>query len=80
MSECQWTRRAGHSFAIVGVVEMLEVRNAGDRFMLYDTEADEPVMLFATRREAEQLIASMQVEEIHAQLRCWSPDTVPVAY
>ena len=63
-----------------GAIEMLEVRNAGDRFMVYDTEADEPVMLFATRREADTLIATLQVEEVHSQLRRGSPDTVPGAY
>jgi len=46
-----------------GAREMLEVRNAGDGFMVCDTEADEPVMLFATRREDEKLIATLQVEE-----------------
>ena len=63
-----------------GAMEMLEVRNAGDGFMVYDTEADEPVMLFATRREADKLIATLQIEEVHSQLRRWSPDTVPDAY
>jgi len=61
-------------------MEMLEVRNAGDDYMVYDTEADEPVMLFATRREADKLIATLQIEEVHSQLRRWSPDTVPGAY
>ena len=59
---------------------MLEVRNAGDGFVVYDTETDEAVMLFATYREADTLIASLQVDEIHTQLKRWSPDTVPGVY
>lgn len=59
---------------------MLEVRDTGNGFMVFDTEAAEPVMLFATRHEADKLIAALQIEEVHPQLRRWSPDIVPGTY
>jgi hypothetical protein len=52
---------------------MLEVRPRDDGFVVFDTEADEPIIRFVDRRSAEQLIAEMQVQEMHADLARWSP-------
>jgi hypothetical protein len=53
---------------------MLEVRPTDAGFIVFDTQADEPVMRFDDRREADRLIASMQIQELHAKLELWSPD------
>lgn len=58
---------------------MLEVRIADDRFTVYDIEADEAVMVFASRPEADELIASLQVQELHAELQRWSPEAALAA-
>jgi len=59
---------------------MLEVRHGNNSYLVYDIEADEPVVIFATRKEAEELIASLQIQELHAKLRRWSADAVPGVY
>ncbi|MCW8807843.1 MAG: hypothetical protein OQK79_06995 [Rhodanobacter sp.] len=59
---------------------MLEVRSEDDGFLVYDLEAGEPVMRFASRREADAMVAALQIEEIHAQLGHWSLDAVPDVY
>jgi hypothetical protein len=59
---------------------MLDVRQHNDGFVVFDTEADEPVMLFVDRRSADQLIAEMQVQELHARLARWSPHGVLSVY
>mgnify|MGYP007114755401 CR=1 FL=1 len=59
---------------------MLEVRPQDDGFVVFDTEADEPVMRFVDRRSADQLVAEMQVQEMHADLARWSPDGVSPVY
>ncbi|MHB1272487.1 MAG: hypothetical protein ACYCZD_06880 [Rhodanobacter sp.] len=56
---------------------MLEVRRKNNGFLVYDTDAGEPVVLFTTREEADELIESLQIQEQHAQLRRWSVDAVP---
>lgn len=56
---------------------MLEVRCENNDFLVYDTDADEPVVLFSTRAEADELIAALQIQELHAQLRQWSVDAMP---
>ena len=59
---------------------MLEIQISKNGFTVYDTDADEPVMLFATEREAEELVASLHIRELHAQLMRWSPDLVATVY
>lgn len=59
---------------------MLEVRSENGGFLVYDTDAREPVMRFAGRREADKMVAAVQIWEIHAQLRRWSLDKVPSVY
>lgn len=59
---------------------MLEIQTSKNGFTVYDTDADEPVMLFATEREAEELVASLQIRELHAQLKRWSWDRVSTVY
>lgn len=56
---------------------MLEIQTSKNGFTVYDTDADEPVMLFATEREADDLIATLQIREVHAELSRWSPDRLP---
>ena len=57
---------------------MLEVRPAPDGFTVYDTDAGEPIITFPSRAEADELIAAMQIEDVHAQLASWSPNANPV--
>ena len=59
---------------------MLEVHPAPDGFTVYDTEAGEAVIRFASRAEADEMIAALQIEEVHAKLKRWAPDAVPRAY
>lgn len=59
---------------------MLEVRPHNDGFIVFDTQAGEPVMRFADRRGADQLIAEIQVQELHNDLARWSPDRVSPVY
>lgn len=55
---------------------MLEVRPAPDGFTVYDADAHESIITFPSRAEADELIASLQIEDMHAQLKQWSADTV----
>ncbi|KZC36499.1 MULTISPECIES: hypothetical protein [Rhodanobacter] len=48
---------------------MLEVHTAPDGFMVYDTEACEAVIKFASRAEADEMIASLQIADVHAKLQ-----------
>lgn len=59
---------------------MLEVHAVPDGFTVYDTDAGEAVIKFTSRAEADELIATLQIEEAHAQLKTWSPDSVPTTY
>lgn len=59
---------------------MLEILASKNGFTVYDTHAGEAVMLFATEREAEALVASLQIQEVHAELKRWSLDQVPAVY
>ncbi len=59
---------------------MLEIQPSKNGFTVYDSDAEEPVMLFATEREAEELVASLQIRDLHAQLMRWSPDLVSTVY
>jgi len=59
---------------------MLEVRPQDDGFIVFDTGAGEPVMRFADRRSADQLVAEMKVQELHADLARWSPHGVSPVY
>lgn len=55
---------------------MLEVHSAPDGFTVYDTDAGEAVIKFVSRAEADELIAALQIEEVHTQRERQSPDTV----
>lgn len=33
---------------------------------VYDTDADEPIVKFASRMEAEEMIAALQIQDVHA--------------
>ncbi len=59
---------------------MLEVRHALDGVSVYDTEADEGVVTFATRAVADEPLATPQIQDVHAPLPRWSPDAVPTTY
>jgi hypothetical protein len=59
---------------------MLEVRGTNGEFVLFDTDEDQPVMRFEHRRDADQLVAEMQVEELHAALERWNPHRAPRVY
>jgi hypothetical protein len=47
---------------------MLEIRPAHDGFTVYDTDTHESIITFPSRVEADELIASLQIEQMHAQL------------
>jgi hypothetical protein len=74
------TNRATLSKSNAGASSMLEVRADNDGFVVFDTEADEPVMRFDDRREADQLVAELQVQELNAQLERFSPDRAQPIY
>ena len=57
---------------------MLEVRPASDGFTVYDTDAGEPIITFPSRAEADELVAALQIEDVHAQLVRWSPNVKAV--
>lgn len=59
---------------------MLEVHSTADGFTVYDTEAGESIIIFASRAEADALIAALQIRDVHAQLERWSPDQVSASY
>jgi len=59
---------------------MLEVRPNDAGFVVYDTGAEEAVIQFTTRIEADELIAALQIQELHAQLTQRSADAVPGVY
>lgn len=69
---------SGASF--FGVVAMLEVHPAPDGFTVYDTDAGEAVIKFSSRAEADEMIAALQIEDVHANLQRWTPDAVPPAH
>ncbi|WP_216840589.1 hypothetical protein [Dyella sp. S184] len=71
-SQVEPTNRGTNSLARVPT--MLEVRPASDGFMVYDTDADEPIVRFRSRTEADELAATLQIQEVHAQLARWSVD------
>jgi hypothetical protein len=74
------TNRATLFKGNAGASSMLEVRADNDGFVVFDTEADEPVMRFDDRREADQLVAELQVQELNAQLERFSPDRAQPIY
>lgn len=59
---------------------MLEVHPAPDGFTVYDTDAGESVIKFRSRAEAEEMIAALQIADVHAKLQLWAQDAVPLAY
>ena len=59
---------------------MLEVHRAPDGFTVYDTDSGEAVVKFASRAQADEMIAALQIADTHAKLQRWAPDAVPLAY
>ncbi len=59
---------------------MLEVHPAPDGFTVYDADAGEAVITFASRAEADELVATLQIEEAHDELKLSSLDAVPTTY
>jgi hypothetical protein len=59
---------------------MLEVRPAVDGFTVYDSEAGEAVIKFASRAEADEMIATLQIADVHATLQRWAPEAVTLKY
>ena len=51
---------------------MLEVRHDQNGFLVYDSDADEPIMRFATRRDADTFVAELVIADEHAKLLRWS--------
>jgi hypothetical protein len=54
---------------------MLEVRPEPNGYTVYDTDADEAIIKFASRAEAEEMIAALQIQDVHAQRNHWSSVT-----
>jgi hypothetical protein len=63
-----------------GAAAMLEVHPAPDGFTVYDTDAGEAVIKFASRAEADEMIATLQIADVHSKLQRWAPDAVPLTY
>jgi len=59
---------------------MLEVDSAPDGFTMYDTDTGEAEIKFTSRAEAEEMIAALQIADVHAKLQRWAPDAVPLTY
>jgi len=59
---------------------MLEVRDGKNGFIVYDGDADEEVMVFASRRDADAFVAELVIAEEHAKLQRWSLDRVPATW
>ena len=58
----------------------LELRAEDGAFVLFDTDAADAVMHFDHCRDADQLVAELQVQELHAALERWAPERVPTVY
>lgn len=58
---------------------MLEVRLGPDGYTVHDTDADEPIITFASRAEADERIAALQIQDVHAQLDHWPSDVEKVS-
>jgi len=48
---------------------MLEVHPAPDDFTVYDTDTGEAVVKFASRAQADEMIAALQIANAHAKLQ-----------
>ncbi|AND70951.1 MULTISPECIES: hypothetical protein [Dyella] len=59
---------------------MLEVRDSKNGFIVYDSDADEEVMVFTTQRDADSFVAELVIAEEHAKLQRWSLDRVPATW
>lgn len=59
---------------------MLKVHPASDGFTVYDVDADEAVVKFDTRAEADELIATLQNQDAPVELRHWLQGKVPPVY
>jgi len=59
---------------------MLEVHPKPDGFTVYDTDAGEALIKFVSRAEADEMIATLQIADVHALLQQWAPSAVPQAY
>ncbi|MBU6248461.1 MAG: hypothetical protein KGN77_11940 [Xanthomonadaceae bacterium] len=59
---------------------MLEVRDGKNGYIVYDGDADEEVMVFASRRDADAFVAELAIAEEHAKLQRWSLDRVPATW
>ena len=59
---------------------MLEVRDGKNGYIVYDGDADEEVMVFARRRDADAFVAELVIAEEHAKLQRWSLDRVPATW
>jgi len=65
---------------LLGAAAMLEVHPAPDGFTVYDTDDGEAVIKFASRAEADEMIAALQIADVHAKLQRRAPDALPLAY
>lgn len=59
---------------------MLEVRRATKGYVVYDTEAREPVMRFVSERAADEFVAEQQIVDLYGKLQHWHPEKVPAVY
>ena len=77
-SQVEPTNRGNPSLARVPA--MLKVNPAPDGFTVYDVDADEAVVKFETRAEADELFSTLRSEGVPVELRHWSKDKVPPVY
>lgn len=64
----------------IGATAMLEVRRATKGYVVYDTEACEPVMRFVSERAADEFVAEQQIMDLYGKLQHWHPEKVPAVY
>lgn len=56
---------------------MLDIRPIANRFVVFDTEFNEPVMRFDNRPDADAFLAEMTIAECHALLESWAAPGKP---
>ena len=56
---------------------MLDVRPIANRFVVFDTEFNEPVMRFDNRPDAEAFLAEMTIAECNALVESWEAPEKP---
>lgn len=60
--------------------DQTRVHPASDGFTVYDTDAGEAIIKFSSRAEVDEMIAALQIAEVHAKLQRWALDAFSRTY